>query len=448
MTPNEQQKQNVEPQTSTGRLSKSLRWLGAASLVMSAVVFMLQGINALSSFERFLSFGVVSAGLGILGLFAGTKVKETKSARTFLGLAAAATPVLFSQVGAMIHSLLNPGTASSIPSAFLVTAPSAGAAAISTALALIIMTPILYIGFSVFFRDRAQDLVLLMIIGSALLLAPWRTPLSTTVLVLFETFVLSTYAARRMRARHATNDFDSLVAGLLPTIPVMIMIGRSLFYGFSGEMFGSIALFFASLLLVMIPALWVSARQHAGFETPGILLAVCAWLGFTHEIHNLAEAGFMFTLFPAAVLILLTPSSFRKRNVALAPFATIALYFSLFATVVSHWSPSVALTLVIMGSAAAVLGFTQRQSLAFTSGLVTSSFGAAYFVLQSARLFVSMPWVSLAGLGVIVILLAAWLEKNQSKLAGLKSRFDAHFQSPRSAQGSVENVSTFVSKIQ
>jgi hypothetical protein len=59
-----------------------------------------------------------------------------------------------------------------------------------------------------------------------------------------------------------------------------------------------------------------------------------------------------------------------------------------------------------------------------------------------------MPWISLAGLGVIVILLAAWLEKNQSKLAGLKSRFDAHFQRPQPTQARVENVSTFVSKIQ
>ena len=89
------------------KLGQVLRWMGSLLLLGASASFMLEGWNAFDSQLRYWCFLAYVLGLAGLGILLGWRIREDKGARTLLGLAVAGTAAQFSQVGAMIHSLLS-----------------------------------------------------------------------------------------------------------------------------------------------------------------------------------------------------------------------------------------------------------------------------------------------------------------------------------------------------
>jgi len=404
----------------TNRLTKALRWTGSLALIASGLVFLIQGLGAVSSFERFLSFGALTGVLGGLGIFFGARLKEGKSARTFLALAAAATPALFAQIGAMMYS----GVESQYMPNFLdVAAPSmaiAGIAALGTSL---VMTPILYLGFGAFFRAQAKQLMLFLLAGSLFLILPTRDNNMVAALILVQTIALLHFGRKLNADRAKAGEKESQIAMALPVIPIAIMVGRGLFYH-PTNMFGAASFaWLGAFLYTMVP------ERAKNFAT---LCATVSWGFFATELCNWAGIAHgvipMFVLYPPAIFVMLKANSFGGQKSKLVMTAAFFACAAPFMTLIEAWGFDGALALVSGGMVATVLGYDNRNQLVFHNGLAVFGAGLLYFIKLSFTYFANMPWLSLAILGVAVIMIAGWLEKNRKQFDQWKLAYHKRFE--------------------
>jgi hypothetical protein len=413
----------------TSSLTSALRFAGVGLLVASGVIFMLQGVWALSSFERFLSFGGLAAGLGLLGIAAGTRFREPKTARVFLGLAAAATPVLYSQLGAIVHAGFY-DTPTSFPSALQVAAPSFLAGTISVIVTTVLMVPLLYLGFAAFYRQRAKEYVGLMLLGCGLLLIPSRDPMVASTLLLFSTLTLTAYTLRASEDRDPVGSIEKWVAGMLPLIPVGVLIGRALFYQGSHAFQGSCLLFGSALCLAILPNLSRSDKSEKLLFTPGVFFAAGAWYFYALTATQLLGLGHgvgpMFMFYVPAVAMMVVGNR-KPGRLVVATAGMLGAFAVPIVTAVTGWTMEVAMTMAVFGVATSVIGFKTRGSAVFVNGILVGLLGCAFFAERAASYAYAAPWVSLAFLGVAVIVLAGWIEKNHSRMGDWADSARGHF---------------------
>lgn len=412
------------------RLSYSLRWAGVVALVASGVVFMLQGLSSLSSFERFLSFAALTVGLAALGLIAGAKMKEAKSARAFLALAAAATPVLFSQLGAMIYSLTETTASSLMPKVLLVTAPSIGLVIAATGVTGLLLTPILYIGFGAYFRRHANEMVGLLLLGSCFLLLPVRADVTAALLVAMQALILTGYAF--YARKHRLSIIAMGPAVLLPLTPVAIMVVRGLFYKPDFFFLGAFCLLLTGLCFHIAPLALGQRTCPKAFQRAGLVAGSFTWLFFSQAvISRLGLQSFgleiMVSYYPPAVAVLLFEARKGRREVFLSNFACALAVVVPILAAIQDWEPLTAVPFLIAGLVVSAVGYSAGELRLFGSGAVVTALGGLMLSSVGIKFISSAPWVSLAILGVCFILLASWLEKNRGKVAKWMSGFGLRF---------------------
>ena len=97
----------VEREDSSFNLATLLRWLGCGGIVLSAVIFLLQGFDDVGDVLRNWAYLMLMVALGGIGVALKYVLQDGKSARLLLGLAAAVIPIQFAQLGGMVHSLIS-----------------------------------------------------------------------------------------------------------------------------------------------------------------------------------------------------------------------------------------------------------------------------------------------------------------------------------------------------
>ncbi len=418
--------------TKDQRLATALRWIGSVSVIASALVFMLQGLSAISSFERFLSFGLLTLVLAAFGLISGTKMKEAKSARTFLGLAAAATPVLFSQLGAMLYANFQGYISSSLPQALLITAPSPVAIFTALGVTVSLLTPILYVGFGAFFRARASQLVVLLLVCSGSLLVPTRNPDWIAIVIFAQTALLTGYAMTSKK--QIAGEVESMIAGLLPILPVAIMIGRQVFYPTSYFFASSGYLLLAGLFYEIIPSLEMKPQKMGLSRTIASLAMIGVWFelisGVLEKFSLIQSFGPILTIYPAVIALLLSPiclNQAKKSNLC-GFMEWMSFCIPLYAAF-KFWTFDSTLLNLIIGFSVVAMGYSQQQKAVFKSGIFTSIIGLMYCIHNSLDYLFMKPWVSLAVIGVLAIFFAAWFERNKTAFAQWRSQVSLHFTS-------------------
>ena len=103
----------VEDDSKKFDLANALRWLGCGGIVLSAVIFLLQGFDDVGDVLRNWAYLILMVALGGIGIALKYTLQDGKSARLLLGLAAAVIPIQFAQLGGMIHTLVTGTTDSS-----------------------------------------------------------------------------------------------------------------------------------------------------------------------------------------------------------------------------------------------------------------------------------------------------------------------------------------------
>ena len=143
------------PRSARVPLTTILRRLGSVCLVLSGVVFMLQGWKTMTSEEKYLAFLGFTAFLSTAGVVCATWFADTKTARTFLALGAATLPVHFSQLGARLYPAFS-GEAYAQTSSYAGTTPYAMLGLLIAG--IVITIPVAYLGIAALYRERVASI--------------------------------------------------------------------------------------------------------------------------------------------------------------------------------------------------------------------------------------------------------------------------------------------------
>jgi hypothetical protein len=414
-------------------VSSLLRRIGAAILLASAVTFILQGWLDWDSFTRYFVFLGFSVVISAVGLFCGLRLKEDKGARTLLGVATAILPAHFLQLGAFNYSLTLDAPAS-VPQMFLYQAPSIFAALATTLVASAILIPITLAGFSALARVRAKELTITYVLANAMLLIPVRDSGSIAVLAV-ALYVFAMYADIQVFCRErAMKNFDGRLARLMMFSPLLLLVVRSIVLHSASSILYSVVCAGLSTLLFITARRHTDSAWQAVFESVAASCAASSWVLLSSGLFFNDDGVFYSLTTDYTLPLMIMPLgflAFALSFVATSLGETLRRGGMLFATAVALsqlyivGGVGAAMICLLIGITAVIGAFTLENKLLFYLGMLSIGAGLLHHV-QSALLLYSMsPWVSLAILGLVVVVGASYLERNARGLLSAAAQFKA-----------------------
>ncbi len=399
------------------RLGAYLRNAGSLMLVLSALAFMLQKWGMIDHITRYFSFLGFTGVMAASALLCGLGVREGKSARTLFGLVVALTPVHFAQLGGLLFSVFGEiPSGTSYPTYLLWQAESSTAVLATVGVALLALTPILFVGFSTLDRSLAKHLTAASLIVNTILLAPTRDPniialMSGTTLLA----VLLYNVKLKGMAKYVTRE--SIFARATLFIPVAVVVGRQMTLYSLSEGFLAINLLFAAGVLFMVVPRYVGERLGAlsqTFSAVPLLLGVVTTVG-SLGIGTRHHEVWLFLLsvgVPTSMVLLLM--SFLSKS-AHRNLQTIAALVGLSSTLVAFnfhpGIPTSALTLLTVVTFFTIAFMTESKSVLGISG-VAGFLATGYHVQILLQTFEFNLWITLGSVGVVTIVAASILERH------------------------------------
>ncbi len=414
---------SIEKGTSPSAISKIttyLRWTGSLLIIVSAISFMLQGYQDISPAYRYW----VGLGLTLLlcagGLVCAYLFKETKGARIFFGLGTAFLPVQVSQVSAMLYAYWHGQSALQPEQSWLQFIEVSPAIIlldlIITALLFIIVS---YASYSMLARQHLKILLIASAIGSVVLLLPIRDAFYMPFIIA-SLFLFVRHTEHLLHNNNQMRLAEGMAARALISLPLWIMVGRSFLHPMT------YILTMVITIIVTIFCIYDIKRYSESFlityflQWVGTVTAIMAWILTLNEfkIASTTQLG----LFLPVVGILYALSTQVKHHPSLyrSTAAVIALFLTTGAMLDEHHLAPI--YTIATGVLLSVAGIKHQEKLSLIIGTLCTLSGFIFFGQHAVNLFSNTPWISSIILGLIVILLASYLEKKDNKMME-KSRY-------------------------
>lgn len=436
--PNPEAVERGKQENKVHTLSSALRKVALVVLLTAAGTFLFQGWAGWNSVERIFAFLGFTAALAGTGAVCGFRYKDSKGARVSLGIAAAVIPVAFSQTGGLLYSLFGTPPAG-IPELLRFTAPSMSAALITAAAVVGLLAPIAYAAFSVLGRVEAPALTALYVAGNVALLLPTREP---TAIGLVAMILMLSAAAIDLTRFHTRPELRTLEGGLsrvMMHVPFAILVVRNLaLYSVSTILISCLFALAAAFLFVVVPQIAANKEIAKRCQDLSTVPAALAWVCFAQallfEQGAIAHLSLDFQIpakaLPVSLIFVLmsffTVGSGTKYRKAAAFLAVGAMALQL-CTVPGLVS---AFFCILTSTVCIGAGCVMEEKALFKAGCVGLLLGVLYHLRYAIGLFHGLgPWVSLAVLGIGILLFSSYLEKNYrpliQKITQLKSSFDS-----------------------
>ncbi|MGE4131056.1 MAG: hypothetical protein AB7F86_05425 [Bdellovibrionales bacterium] len=403
-----------------------LRTVGVSALVLSGVVFLLQGLSGLDQFSRFLSFSALTTVLAACGVLCGQRLQEPKGARALLAVATAAIPALFAQLGAMIYSVVHPNAAHHIPNAFVFSGYQAPQLALAGFVCLIVGCGIAWLGYSVLDRENRMIYFTSFLILNLALVAPFRSTVWLFPIMAFLAMSIYHLVKQKALADWRITNERMMALTLLSLAPSIALI-RSAFHSVDATLFGMLFLFIGLLLALR--------EQFQSPESLGKNSLPVAMLGLgMMTFHQLDDygmptytsiSGTLLTLHLALRMISRADHPSVRR--ALQDIWQIGALFIILscASECNYVSASMAL---LCGAVTMTDAYRIQHFKLFRAGSVMAGLGVTLNVILAIQHVSLLHWLNLSILGVTVVLMASLIERHQDSLRAKLSRFQEHFK--------------------
>ncbi len=396
-------------------LSGILRGLGAAILLSSASVFLFQGWSTGNDLLRYGALFGLSILLAGAGLVCGVTLRESKAARTLLGVALALVPVHTVVLGALLYSRFAWDTpaGSRVPAFGVWVAPSDGSALLVAGAAFILMMPIILVAARALVPPQARRATVATVVLNLPLLLPTRDPAATAIIVGLLAAAVLALELRWVPSQPCLRTFEGRLLRAMLAVPALLAFGRAHLHEAPPFLHGA-------GLLVLAGAMFALARRASADRTAAesieLLALVPGAVGWYLLISPLALGSQLLWLTqPFAALLLLssrwsTGSGRNYRRVA----AAVAVGGALGNLVAD---PGVAASLLCLGVGIAVLahGFYVRQQLILLAGGLATAAGLVYQLRYALEIYAWSRWGVLAVVGLLTVLTAALLERYQER---------------------------------
>ena len=420
---------SAEPEQRLRSLSDLLRGIGALVLIATASTFLFQNWVEGDDLQRYLSLLAQTMLLALAGFACGLGLRESKGARTFLGLVAASAPVHCALLGALLFSRFPIGPPPGSYPAFATWVAPSGPAALGVAGgALLLLGPAVWISFLTLARRRARLLFTTFAAANGLLLIPCRDPNVMAVFITALSLGLGIVELRVLRHESVLKTREGIFARAVLGVPLLFLVARTIsFYDptpyFVGSLFASAAL----LLFAAAREFGSTHRLTPWLERLSALSGAAAWASFSFGLWSdlsLPDAAFLvlLTLPYAGMLVALSFLASGSRVGYRRAAAWIALGGVALDLV---WMPSVALALLCMVTALAVVcyAWAWEQKTTFIVGLLGVLLGLSYQLSYAIDAYALGRWGSLALLGTLMILAASLLDRNHRRIAAALTDF-------------------------
>ena len=419
-------------------LSALLRGLGGFVIVAAFLMYLFRGWRDGDDLTRCILLIAHTGVLTLAGFALGHLVHEAKGARLFIALALAAVPVNFAFLGSITYDHLTWDGRQVVSTALTSWLPAttgsltAEQAMLLAGGALVILALAIWIGFLVMARRSAVPLTGLYLLANGALLVPTRDGTTVSALLLALAVLLTWLRVRLRRHDPSLATPEGVYARGILALPLLILVGRSLWLYAPDE------LFFLSLCL----AGYLGLRQAAGagvadsrgawlIEPAAVLLASSSGLlvfaavvdlGSIAEALKLPLAGAVF----AGLMIDLSTRSLRRgglyRGLA-AGVGALIMVLNLFIVT----SFAAALASLAVGIATLTYGYAARSRLVFALGMIAALAGLGVAVQKALATFTIGGWSGLVLLGVVTIVAGSMLERHGDALKAALGRWHHHF---------------------
>ncbi len=411
-------------------LSEALRILGAAVLLASMSVFLLQGWNDGNDIRRYLLLLTQTGLLAAAGFAMSHGLKEAKGARIFFGLALVSIPANFTILGALLYSVFQwDAGLTNYPEYASWQIENIASTGVTLGGAMLVLLPVTIFCFAIMARQSAKSLTLHFLMLNALLLLPIRSSLAAGTIaligILYALFIVGKLAGTDRSLKTGEGKFA--LATLF--IPLGIILFRSMyFYQVDSLMLAmvSLALFLSARQVSLFPDR--SARLAVLLETLSLPFAMLAALSLTNAFAPSLLQGLAAPLF-AAVYTVMALDVLRRtgsRKLRKVTSASISLTVSLSFTLGVASAPS-ALTALLSLTAGAMLvlwGVSGRKPFVMFGGLVTAAAGVMLGFDEIVQLVISSSWIDLALFGASAIALGSVVDRHG---VAIKLRLDKWF---------------------
>ncbi len=433
-------KETSEPvaKTSSGDQStlmlQILRALGAIIIVAAASIFLFQHWGVGSDVQRYLLLLAFTGILSVGGFFCALQLKESKGARTLLGLTLAVTPVNFAVLGGLIYSRFSWDDAFlSVPGYATWVAPSPTSALLTAAGALLVLAPLCYLSFLSLARHQAKLLAGGFFLSNLALLFPSRQPNWIGVMAALLVIGLTCFEVRRFAKEASLKTFEGRFSRLLLWVPPAMLIGRT-FHLYAPTQLFTACLLAASAILgfVFLPPLARKDSTKRLLQGLSMVPASCSLISLADLFYRAFSLSSQWTIplctLPTAVLLVaaswyaIGSGTGYRRAAALIALAGTSVNLLIF--------PGLTSSLVCLITALAILicGFMVEQKIMFFSGAAGVIFGLGYHLKYALNLYSLLNWGSLAVIGMAIIIFASLLERHQEQLRERIRQFRSRLQ--------------------
>ena len=401
----------------------SIRVIGVLILIFAASCYLCQGWENAASLWRYYSFLIFTGVVSLSGILLGLGLKETKGARTLLGVSVSFLPVHAAQLGALLYGAMF-GAVLTVPE-YLRFETSLINAVGTIIFASIALGPIAYAAFSALARKRALAMTTIMAISSSLLIVPCRDGGVVATLALLGIVLIAAFDWLLLLKDTALRTFEGTVARLMLYVPIYMLVLRNLTL-YKPE-FYLMSCFFAlfSFALYFFPRSLTDRKQELNyFELLALVSASIAWMygvGSSwmgaHEAIRVYGYGIgscldiLIRYLPlsgiACVMGIFSPygnNLLNRLSVLIAIAAVLA------AQSVGDCLPG-AFACLIVGLILSIDGVIRGTRVSFYGGCSCVLAGLFYLLANLCSILNLAPWMAVALLGLTVVVLASVVEK-------------------------------------
>jgi len=399
-------------------LSEVLRITGAAVLLASMSVFLLQGWNDGNDISRYLLLLAQTGLLTAAGFIMSHGLKETKGARIFFGLSLVSIPANFTILGALLYSVFQwDGGLSTYPSYATWQIEDVANIGITLGGAMLVLLPVTLFCFAIMARHSAKALSLHFLLLNALLLLPIRNSMAAGAVALLGVLYALYVVGKLSNRDRSLNTGEGKFALATLFVPLGIVIFRSMyFYQVDSLMVAmvSMALFLLARQASLFPDR--GARVALLLEVLSVPLALLVALSLTVALAPAMATGLAVPLFASAYTVLaldvLRRTASRRLGILIGVSISLFVALSFTFNVAMNSSALTALLGIVAGVVLLLWGLAGRKSFASLAGAVTLIAGAWFGFDEIAHLIMTSSWIDLAIFGASAIVLGSIVDRH------------------------------------